>query len=84
MLRISWQAAKDQVILAADVPQSTSWEPVGAGARVLADPLPPRRLRVCPRIVKRALSKYQARGPVIDRSCRKARLDIRVLDGEPP
>ncbi len=82
---IAWQAAKDQVVLATDAIDTAPVDLVGAiGARVLADPLPPRRLRVCPRIVKRAISKYQARGPVVDRSCRKARLDIRVLDGAPP
>lgn len=37
---------------------------VGAvGGYVLAGLLPARRLRVSPRIVKRAISKYQARGP---------------------
>lgn len=82
---IVWQATKDQVILATDAIDTVSVGLVGAiGARVLADPLPPRRLRVCPRIAKRAISKYQARSQVVDRSRRKARLDIRVLNGEPP
>lgn len=54
------------------------------GTRILNALLPPRRLRVCPRIVKRAISKYQARGPVIDRTCRKAHLKIDVHTSEPP
>ncbi|TWP32046.1 IS4 family transposase [Leekyejoonella antrihumi] len=82
---IAWQTAKDQVVLAQHAIDDAAVELVGViGAEVLADPLPPRRLRVCPRIVKRAISKYQARGPVIDRSCRQARLDVYVLPGEPP
>ena len=82
---IAWQAARDQVILAQSVMSETVIDLVGQiGTQVQADPLPQRRLRVCPRIVKRAISKYQARGPAIDRTCRKARLDICILTGEPP
>jgi hypothetical protein len=54
------------------------------GRRILESPLPKRRTRQCPRIVKRAISKYQARGRNIDRSCRKARLEISILAGKPP
>jgi hypothetical protein len=42
------------------------------GHHVLANLLPDRRLRVTPRIVKRAISKYQARGPNINRRSYKA------------
>jgi len=38
-----------------------------------------RRLRVSPRVVKRAISKYQARGPGIDRTSYKATLSIDIL-----
>ena len=41
--------------------------------------LPARRLRVSPRIVKRAISKYQARGPSIDRTSYKATVGIDIL-----
>ncbi|MDR1190002.1 MAG: hypothetical protein LBK95_21545 [Bifidobacteriaceae bacterium] len=54
------------------------------GRQVLASPPPERRLRVCPRVVKRAISKYQARGADLDHTCRKAVLEISVLAGEPP
>jgi hypothetical protein len=49
------------------------------GQHVLTNLLPARRLRVCPRIVKRAISKYQARGPNIDRTSYKATLGIDIL-----
>jgi transposase len=51
----------------------------GIGRRVLDNLLPDRRLRVSPRIVKRAISKYQARGPNINRRTYKATLNINIL-----
>jgi len=77
---IAWQAARDQIIQAASVIADTVIDLVGTiGRHVLADLLPDRRLRVCPRIVKRAISKYQARGPNIDRTSYKATLGIDIL-----
>lgn len=82
---IARNAARDQVVLAEHTIADTVIDLVGTiGAGVLEALLPPRRLRVCPRIVKRAISKYQARGPSIDRNCYNARLDIDILTGEPP
>ncbi len=49
------------------------------GRHVLAHLLPTRRLRASPRIVKRAISKYQARGPTIDRASYKATVGIDIL-----
>ncbi|MGH3914184.1 MAG: hypothetical protein ACRDTC_12370 [Pseudonocardiaceae bacterium] len=49
------------------------------GCHVLTNLLPTRRLRICPRIVKRTISKYQARGPNIDRTNYKATLGIDIL-----
>ena len=49
------------------------------GRHVLAHLLPTRRLRASPRIVKRAISKYQARGPDIDRASYKATVGIDIL-----
>jgi hypothetical protein len=40
--------------------------------------------RSVPRIVKRAISKYQAPGPAINRTSYKATLTINILTGEPP
>jgi len=45
---------------------------------VLGNLLPARRLRVSPGIVKRAISKYQARGPSVDRTSYKAILAIDI------
>jgi len=53
------------------------------GRRVLDNLLPDRRPRVSPRIVKRAIAKYQARGPDIDRRSYKATLDINILAAGP-
>ena len=41
--------------------------------------MPARRLRVSPRVVKRAMSKYNAKGKV-DRTTRKATIDITIHD----
>jgi Insertion element 4 transposase N-terminal/Transposase DDE domain len=77
---IAWQAARDQIACAAGVIAGTVIDLTGTiGRHVLASPLPARRLRVSPRIVKRAISKYQARGPCIDRASYKATLSIDIL-----
>lgn len=82
---IAWQAARDQTIKAANIIADTAIDLVGTiGRHVLAGLLPARRLRTCPRIVKRAISKYQARGPAIDRTSYKATIRIDILTGEPP
>lgn len=82
---IAWQAARDQVIRAGNVIAAAVIDLVGAiGARVLAHPLPARRQRVSPRIVKRANSKHQARGANIDRRSYRATLSIDILTGAPP
>jgi len=72
---IALNAARDQLVQAAGV-----IDLVGAiGRRVLANLMPDRRLRVTPRIVKRAISKYNARGPTINRRSYKATLNINIL-----
>jgi transposase IS4-like protein/DDE family transposase len=77
---IALNAARDQLIHAADVIAGTVIDLIGTiGRHVLAALLPPRRLRASPRIVKRAISKYQARGPGIDRTSYKATLSINIL-----
>lgn len=82
---IAWQTARDQLIQAANVITDTTVDLVGTiGRHVLANLMPDRRLRACPRIVKRAISKYQARGPHIDRTSYKATVRIDILAGEPP
>jgi Insertion element 4 transposase N-terminal/Transposase DDE domain len=76
---IALNAARDQVILAAGVIAGSATDLAGAiGRLVLASLMPSRRLRISPRVVKRALSRYNARGK-IDRTTYKATLDIAIL-----
>ncbi|MGI8307869.1 hypothetical protein [Saccharopolyspora hattusasensis] len=82
---IAYQAARDQLIQAANVIADTVIDLVGTiGRHILANLLPARRLRVCPRIVKRAISKYQARGPNIDRTSYKATVGVDILTPADP
>jgi hypothetical protein len=82
---IAYQAARDQLIQATNVITDTAIDLIGTiGRHILAHLTPTRRLRVCPRIVKRAISKYQARGPNIDRTSYKATLTIDILAGTSP
>jgi hypothetical protein len=77
---IAFQTARDQLIHAANVIPGTIIDLVGTiGRHVLAALLPARRLRACPRIVKRAISKYQARGSNIDRTSYKATVGIDII-----
>jgi Insertion element 4 transposase N-terminal/Transposase DDE domain len=79
---IALHAARDQVIQAAGVIAGAVIDLVGAiGRPVLDNLLPARRLRVNARTVKRAISKYNARGPNIDRRTYKATLTIDILAG---
>lgn len=82
---IALSAARDLLTQAAGVIAETVIDLVGAiGQRVLDNLLPDRRLRVSPRIVKRANSKYQARGPNINRRSYKATLTIDILAAPGP
>lgn len=82
---IAWQTARDQLIQATGVIAGVVIDLIGTiGRHVLANLLPDRRLRVCPRIVKRAISKYQARGPVINRTSYKATVSVDILTPADP
>lgn len=82
---IAYQAARDLLVQASNVIAGTVIDLVGTiGRHVLAHLMPARRLRVCPRIVKRAISKYQARGPNINRASYKATLSIDILTPADP
>jgi len=82
---IALNAARDLLVQAAGIIADTVIDLIGAiGRRVLDNLLPARRLRVSPRIVKRAISKYQARGPNINRRSYKATLNINILTGTGP
>ncbi len=76
---IAVNTARDLVVQAAGVVSGAVIDLVGViGRRVLADLLPGRRVRVRPRVVKRAISKYNAKG-VVDRTSYKATISIDVL-----
>jgi hypothetical protein len=78
---VALHAARDQLIQATGVIAEAVIDLVGKiGRQVLDNLLPDRRLRVSPRIVKRAISKYNARGPRINRTSYKATLSIDILD----
>jgi len=76
--------ARDQVVHAAGVISDTAIDLVGAiGADVLANLLPERRVRVKTRMIKRSNSKYQARGPNIDRRSYQATTAINIISPDP-
>jgi hypothetical protein len=76
---VALNAARDQVILAAGVLSGTVTDLAGTiGRHVLASLMPPRRPRISPRAVKRAMSKYNAKGQV-DRTTRKAVIAVAIL-----
>jgi len=72
--------ARDQLTNAAGILADTVIDLVGAiGRAVLAHLLPDRRIRVKTRMIKRSNSKYQARGPNIDRHSYKATISIDII-----
>lgn len=76
---VALAAARDQLVLAAGVIAETAIDLVGTiGHHILAALLPDRRVRTKARIVKRAISKYNARGPNIDRTTYKAAVSIQT------
>jgi hypothetical protein len=79
---VALNAARDLVVQAAGVVADTAIDLVGRlGRLVLDNLLPDRRLRTNPRTVKRAISKYNARGPNISRATYKATISISILGG---
>lgn len=73
-------AARGQLIQAAGVIAHTVIDLVGTiGRRILADLMPNRRLRVNPRVVKRAISKFFAKGTRIRGPSYKATISIEIL-----
>ncbi|GCB44643.1 hypothetical protein [Streptomyces sp. NL15-2K] len=77
--QVHLNTARDLVIQAAGVIADTAIDLVGTiGRRVLAGLMPDRRIRTRPRVVKRAISKYNAKGTV-DRTSYKATISINIL-----
>ncbi|WP_405181317.1 IS4 family transposase [Nocardia sp. NBC_01377] len=80
---IALNTARDQLIHAAAVIADTAIDLVGRiGRAVLADPIPTRRPRQSPRVVKRAISKHRAKG-IIDRT-NYPNIDITINLRKPP
>ena len=78
------QAARDQIIRTAGDIAEASVDLVGRiGAAVLADLLPTRRIRTRQRVIKRAISKYRAKGRDVDRRTYPATLHSRILTTDP-
>lgn len=81
---IALNTARDLVIQAAGVIADTVIDLVGTiGRRLLTDLMPHRRVRTRPRVVKRAISKYNARGTV-DRTSYQATINIDILASPDP
>jgi Insertion element 4 transposase N-terminal/Transposase DDE domain len=81
---VAFQVARDQVIQATGVIAGTVIDLVGTiGRAVLTHPMPPRRLRVSPRAVKRPLSRYAYKSLRIDRRTYKATISIDILTAPP-
>jgi len=78
---VALHAARDQVIHAAATIADTTVDLIGRiRAAVLNQPLPTRRSRSSPRVVKRAISKHRAKGP-IDRTTYTTTISVEILDG---
>jgi hypothetical protein len=72
--------ARNQLTNAADVIAGTAIDLVGTiGHAILNHLLPDRRIRVKTRMIKRSNSKYQARGPNIDRRSYHATIGIDII-----
>lgn len=81
---IALNTARDLVIQAAAVIAGTAIDLLGTiGCHILANLMPDRRIRTRPRIVKRAISKYNARGTV-DRTSYKATISIEIRTSSEP
>ena len=76
---VALNAARDELVKAAGVIAGTVVDLVGTiGRQVLAQLLPDRRVRTRARVVKRPLSKYNAKG-IVDRASYRATISIEVL-----
>jgi hypothetical protein len=78
---IAMHTARDQLIHAAGIINDTTIDLIGViGHAILSHPMPPRRARTSPRIVKRAISKHRAKGD-IDRNIYKTQISVHILPG---
>ncbi len=78
---IALHTARDQLVHAANILTGTTVDLIGGvGRAVLTAPLPARRQRTSPRVVKRAISKHRAKGDV-DRNTYRTTITVEILDG---
>jgi len=78
---IALHAARGQVVHAAATTTDTAIDLIGGiGTAALRQPLPPRRPRSSPRVVKRAISKHRAKRD-IEGTNRTTAITIEILDG---
>ncbi|GAB3992513.1 IS4 family transposase [Glycomyces albus] len=76
---IAIETARDQITRAENIIEAETIDLKGMiGQEVLTHLLPDRRLRTAPRVIKRAISKHRAKGPV-NRRTYKATLDIAII-----
>ena len=82
---IALHTARDQLIQAAGIIAGTVIDLIGTiGRHILASLMPSRRIRTSPRVVKRAISKYVAKGPGINRTSYKATIAVNILASPGP
>lgn len=80
---IALNTARDLIVQAAGIFHNTAIDLTGTiGRRILADLMPNRRTRTRPRVIKRAISRHQARGTV-DRTTYKATISTDILTTHP-
>lgn len=77
---IALRTARDQVVQARGILTGAPVDLAGRiGAAVMAAPMPARRIRTRPRVIKRAISKYRAKARNIDRRTYPATLTTKIL-----
>ena len=78
------RTARDQIVHATAIITGTTINLIGRiGAALLAEVMPARRTRTRQRVIKRAISKYRAKGPGIDRRTYPATLRTQILTPDP-
>lgn len=81
---IALQTARDQVVQARGILTGATTDLIGSiGAAILAEPMPARRTRTRPTVIKRAISKYRAKTRNIDRRTYSATLTMKILTPDP-
>lgn len=81
---IALSTARDQIVQTTGIITQTTVDLVGRiGTAVLAGLMPAKRTRTRPRVIKRAISKYRAKGRDVDRRTYPATLHTRILTPAP-